>query len=143
MKIILVILCAGAIFLCTCTESLMELKNTYSASFVWNDNPNLNEIFSAFPAETGDLFWKQKMLHIVAFFILTFLLVSVTSSLKISVILAVMYALLTEVLQLFFNRGGRIFDVGFDSLGIIAALLFIGIIRLVATGFSGNFKKTH
>jgi VanZ family protein len=36
--------------------------------------------------------------------------------------LAISYALLTEVLQLFFTRDGRLFDVGFDAMGICMAL---------------------
>ena len=31
---------------------------------------------------------------------------------------------MTEILQLYFSRGGRVFDVGFDSIGILAGLLF-------------------
>lgn len=147
MRIFLAILWAAAIFLFTCTQSLNHLMETYSASFVWTTTPNLIGFFSALPTETGQDFWIQKAGHIAAFFIFTCLLIAITNSIKITLVLAIGYACLTEVLQLYFNRDGRLFDVGFDSLGIIAALLLVGIKLIVATAIKGNYikrsEKTH
>jgi VanZ family protein len=39
------------------------------------------------------------------------------------------FAALTEFLQLYFSRGGRLFDIGIDLIGILAALGMATIIR--------------
>ncbi|MGX6443690.1 VanZ family protein [Neobacillus sp. K501] len=64
----------------------------------------------------------QKLGHIVAFFILTVLLVKCIYSKSLALLLSISYAALTEVLQLFFTRDGRIFDIGFDGIGILLGL---------------------
>ena len=74
----------------------------------------------------------QKLGHIVVFFILTVLLVKCIYSKSLALLLAISYAALTEVLQLFFTRDGRIFDIGFDGIvGAAGAFLLVPIMLVV------------
>lgn len=75
---------------------------------------------------------ERKGAHIAEFFILTILLANlllkkyptVKGGFLVASLLSLLYAVLDEVHQLFvFGREGKITDVGFDSLGIILALL--------------------
>jgi VanZ family protein len=44
--------------------------------------------------------------------------------------LAASFAALTEFMQLYFNRGGRAFDIGFDLLGILLTLAIASLFRI-------------
>lgn len=81
---------------------------------------------ASFPSEA---FIVRTIGHSFVFFILTFTLYLVFSSILLSVAYSYIYAMLMEFLQLLFMRDGRIFDVGFDSMGIFAAVLFAALGR--------------
>ena len=68
---------------------------------------------------TKEFYVIQKIGHIVAFGILYFFLLHWIKRHGSTFILCGTFALYTEILQLFFTRNGRFFDVGIDMVGIL------------------------
>ena len=68
---------------------------------------------------TKEFYVIQKIGHIVAFGILYFFLLHWIKRHGNAFILCGTFALYTEILQLFFSRNGRFFDVGVDMVGIL------------------------
>jgi hypothetical protein len=87
---------------------------------------------------TKEFYVIQKMGHIFAFAVLYFLLLSWIKRNVTAFILCGMFALYTEILQLYFSRNGRIFDVGVDLLGILLSYLMCKIILLSSKGYKAS-----
>ena len=68
---------------------------------------------------TNEFYVIQKIGHIYAFGLLFLLLLNWIKRYKITLMLCGTFAFMTEVLQLFFSRNGRLFDVGIDIVGIL------------------------
>jgi VanZ family protein len=130
MRILLIILWAGLLFILTCTTSIELLFQQQRLLFQWNSSPSFSEFFSPLPSELSEAFITRKIGHSLSFFILTVLMLS-RISLKYAFVASLVIAAMTEILQLFFQRDGRLFDIGFDSLGIILAILLAGVIKLI------------
>jgi VanZ family protein len=122
MRTLLILFWVGAIFLFTCTSSFNGFIESGVFTFKWESHPRITELLSPLPANLSIDFLHQKIGHIIAFFILTLLLQLKFPSKLFVLLSAGTYSALTEVLQLYFTRGGRIFDIGFDLIGILIAL---------------------
>jgi len=112
----------GIIFIMTCVSNLSDLTEGFSITFDFRDSPDLSEFYSPLPIFTEG-FIIQKIGHILAFCILAILLFHCFHSYHIAFVVGVGYGFMTEILQLYFSRGGRLFDVGFDYIGVVAGLL--------------------
>lgn len=122
MRLLLILFWAAAIFVLTCTASFSELMESGIIRFQWNGNPQLTEFFSPMPNQLHEDFLRQKIGHIGSFGVLTILLLSKYRSQKWILLITLFYSGLTEFLQLFFTRDGRLFDIGFDLIGILLGL---------------------
>jgi VanZ family protein len=126
-KIILFVLWAGLIFIFTCTARMEDIFESYSIMFDINPNPIYSELLSPLPSNVQENFIIRKMGHGFCFFIFTLILGGILES-KIRVfIYSFLYAAVTEIFQLYFNRDGRLFDIGFDTLGILAAIILLAL----------------
>jgi VanZ family protein len=121
MRGLFILLWAAVIIILTCTASFTGLLESGAVRFVWVDQPNFSKLLSPLPLELSRDFLLQKCGHVLAFLILTILLQSKFHSKVFILILAISFASLTEILQLYFTRDGRIFDIGFDLIGILLA----------------------
>nr|WP_263324707.1 VanZ family protein [Neobacillus sp. Marseille-Q6967] len=128
MRLLLILLWAGAIFVFTCNSSFHLLVEDGVVDFQWNESPRFHQIFSPFPSVLSMDFLLQKIGHIIAFFILTILLQTRFNIIP-SLLTAFFYAAATEFLQLYFTRNGRLFDIGFDTAGIFLAVLIASIFK--------------
>jgi VanZ family protein len=130
MRVLLVLVWAAVIFVLTCTSSFRGLVEFGVVRFVWDSQPVFDQFLESLPGRISTDFLLQKLGHIGAFFILTSLLQTKLKPRWVSLIIAAAYAGLTEILQLFFTRDGRLFDIGFDMIGVMLALglgsLFFG-----------------
>ncbi len=122
MRVLLILLCAGAIFVSTCTYSFDQFIRFGEIRFEWDLHPNLSVFLEPLPSHLSGDFLLQKVGHFSAFFILTLLLHSRFQAKGVALILAISYGAFTEILQLYFTRDGRLFDIGFDSAGVLLAL---------------------
>ncbi|WP_251548626.1 VanZ family protein [Neobacillus muris] len=112
------------IFILTCTASFSELMAFGEIRFRFEARPDLTDLFTPLPEELSNGFIKQKVGHILAFFLFTMLLQRKMPYKRHHFIAAFTYAAFTEIIQLFFARNGRLFDIGFDLAGITLALCF-------------------
>ncbi|WP_462410875.1 VanZ family protein [Neobacillus sp. Marseille-QA0830] len=121
MKNIAIFLWMLLIFVLTCTASFSELITIGEVRFQWETHPQLADLFESMPHRLTNGFLRQKVGHILAFLVFTLLLQRKILSKFLIFIVATSYAAFTEVLQLFFTRDGRVFDIGFDLVGIVLA----------------------
>jgi VanZ family protein len=121
MRGLFILLWAAAILILTCTADFIDLIASGEVRFEWVSHPNFSELLLPLPLELSRDFLLQKCGHAFAFFILTLLLQAKFHLKAFSLILAISFALLTEILQLYFTRDGRMFDMGFDLIGILFA----------------------
>lgn len=122
MRGLLILFWVSAIFLLTCASNFNGIIESGIISFKWDSQPRLTDLLSPLPAKLSIDFLHQKIGHIIVFFILTFLLQLKFQSKLFILLSASAYSALTEILQLYFARGGRIFDIGFDMIGVLLAL---------------------
>jgi VanZ family protein len=121
-----------AILIFTCTSSFHDLIQLGVLRFRWESQPTFSDFLSPLPYELNKGFLLQKVGHIIVFQVLTFLLLMRFKSQLVILAMGASFAVLTEILQLYFIRGGRAFDIGFDLIGILMAL-----------GIAGLFKINH
>ncbi|MFP5113780.1 VanZ family protein [Bacillaceae bacterium C204] len=121
MRKFFILLWALAIFIFTCTASFSGLIESGEVRFEWNSHPNFFELISPLPLDLSRDFLLQKCGHVLAFLILTILLQSKFHYKAVTLFLAICFASLTEILQLYFTRDGRIFDIAIDLIGILIA----------------------
>lgn len=118
----------GLVFIFTCTTSLEDLLQQGIITFKWTSQPNFSEFLYPLPTGFDEAFITRKMGHAVSFFILTLLVYYRFLSVKMMIAMSLLYASITEILQLFFQRGGRLFDIGIDGIGIVVAFIFVAIV---------------
>jgi VanZ family protein len=122
MRSVFILVWCGVILVSTCTSSFHDLIHLGVLQFQWDVNPPYLEFFLPFPSDVSRNLWLQKLGHILAFQFLTILLLMKYQSKFFILLTASSFAALTEFLQLYFHRGGRVFDVGFDLIGIFITL---------------------
>ncbi|MCC3648525.1 VanZ family protein [Cytobacillus oceanisediminis] len=121
------------IFISTCSASLETFLESGIINFNWTGNPSYSDFFNPMPVSPSLVFLLRKLGHAFVFFILTVVLFSMKGNLLYSGLSAFFFAVSTEILQLFFARDGRLFDVAFDSLGIVLALILLAVIYMSKT----------
>ncbi|MCQ6558844.1 VanZ family protein [Paenibacillus mendelii] len=110
------------LFICTCTVDFQELIDHLSIRFVLDRNPDWNGLFMINDMDLQDpTYVIQKIGHFFGFFVLS-LIVTNRGQWKNGIYVSMGYAALTELLQLFFHRDGRIVDIFIDSAGILLAV---------------------
>jgi VanZ family protein len=129
MRSLVIFVWCVVILIFTCTASFHDLIHFGVLSFRLNGQPVFSEFLSPFPSNISKSLLFQKLGHIAAFQILTVLVLMKFRSIPIILIMTASFAALTEFLQLYFSRGGRLFDIGIDLIGILAALGMSTIIR--------------
>jgi VanZ family protein len=116
----LVCIWAFIILVAGCTSDAHAFLYNQVIHFQVEFAPNFRDLLI-----TNDIHFKkkfyviQKIGHIVAFGILYFFLLHWIKRQVSAIILCGSFALYTEILQLFFSRNGRFFDVGIDMVGIL------------------------
>lgn len=129
IKLIMVVLWGLFLLLNTWTESIERLMYLHTFGFKWVSNPNFSSFFYF-----HDLylihpeFIKVKFGHFIGFAVMDFLLFNLLKNHKYSIGISITLALVTEILQLFFGRDGRLYDLVIDSLGVL--MVFIILKRL-------------
>ncbi|MCS0654773.1 VanZ family protein [Cytobacillus firmus] len=119
------------IFISTCSASLENYLEHGILHFNWNGNPSFADLFHAMPESPSLAFLLRKLGHAFVFFILTAALFLLKRNLTFSGLAAFSLAVSTEILQLFFSRDGRVFDVAFDSIGIVLALILLAVMLML------------
>lgn len=122
MRMMLTVIWAFALFVFTCSVNFHLLIKYHIIDFKFNPNPDWSELLKLDFQWSSHDWILRKIGHLIGFFILA-LIASDFGKYKSAFYFSVIYAALTEILQLFFFRGGRIYDVINDSFGIILAYI--------------------
>lgn len=107
------------IFILTCTKDVQDLILYRQIYFQLNDPLDFCKVFdfTGYPFRSPT-YVLQKIGHGMNFFIFTFLLNKMTKKIYIVLFTAIVYALVTEIAQVFFMGTGCLLDVLYDSIGI-------------------------
>jgi VanZ family protein len=113
------------LFIALFTRDLHAFLYNDEISFLFNPNPNLSDLFTDSFHDTP-FYYLAKSGHIFMFTVLVLLLYSHCRRLVITILVGIFLAIGSEVLQLFFNRTGRVLDMFIDGIGIM-----LGVVLLV------------
>jgi VanZ family protein len=110
------------LFVFTCaSDSGFWISGTLP-SFHWSASPDFNEMTNLdLKYSIGYLIRKAG--HFSGFSILLVLFYSKCKNIGKSIVFSISYALLTELLQLYFGRDGRLYDVVIDSAGVLFGMI--------------------
>ncbi|WP_179281137.1 VanZ family protein [Paenibacillus sp. XY044] len=123
MRIFLTVIWAVCLFVFTCSFDFNALLHHQQVDFRLNFSPDWSELLKLDLQWSSEVWVNRKIGHFIGFFLLALLLSNFRVS-KLAVITTILYAALTEILQLYFFRSGRIYDVVNDTFGILCAYLF-------------------
>lgn len=124
LKPLLLLFWIVTILVAGCTADAHAFLYEQAISFHLDVTPNFRDLFITHDIYLEKEFYViQKIGHISAFGLLFFFLFATIKRLGHAFILCSMFAFFTEILQLYFQRNGRLFDVGVDMIGILLAFL--------------------
>ncbi len=130
------------LFVFTCTSSLHQLLEHQTIHFQLQLDPDFKDLLTVRDAKITEPSWLLiKSGHFMAFALLNILLFHLTGDLKRSLRDSLFIAVLSEILQLYFSRDGRIVDAAIDSLGILFAAIVILALRRDTGPTSGTNPK--
>ncbi|WP_409303462.1 VanZ family protein [Peribacillus sp. SCS-155] len=125
---VLVILWGMLLSIFIFVENLESLFLTKKPDFTWNKSPDFSSFFNFYDITLIHPWWFMvKGGHFLGFAILKLLLYVKSKNLIVATIISILFAGFTEILQLFFGRDGRLYDVVIDSMGILIALLLVKV----------------
>lgn len=136
-RLMLTVIWGGIILLLTTTSNFSALIVTQTFQIEWTSHPDFSQLLEV-PHTIDEGYLLQKLGHIIVFFIL--ILFSQRATRKIALI-AICFAALTEILQLYCGRSGRLLDMGYDIFGILIGVAMLRI--LVAVQTSGMKTQDH
>lgn len=124
----LLIIWIGFIFVATCTRDVHAFIQQGEIKFELTGQPQWLDFFQYFPTNASEF---ELFGHVFMFLLLTLLLLTVFQSKRFVVLLAIIYGLVTEIAQLFFNRGGVFYDFAADVIGVGIGLLVFAVLKTV------------
>lgn len=120
------LLWAAGILIVMCTSSAQAFMYEQVLNYEFNFTPDPSDLFITSDVDLTDAFYLlQKAGHILSFGILYMLVFNWLRNHYKAFVLCILFAFCSEVLQLFFERNGRLFDVGVDLIGILVAVAII------------------
>lgn len=125
VRFLLPLIWAALLFIATCNlDSNPAAIWNHPFLIRFNPTPTFSDLLITSDIQPTDAFYLfHKVGHFIGFGLLYMLLLYGIRRYKASFILAAGFAGLTEILQLFFYRDGRLFDVLIDCSGIFLAFL--------------------
>ncbi|SEC10847.1 VanZ family protein [Paenibacillus sp. GP183] len=119
MKLLTLLWCM-VIFICTCTLDQSALIHHLEIYFRLDPHPHFVELLRMDDMYLFSSNWYlYKAGHFTLFAILCALALGSFENRKNALIFAILVAFATEILQLFFSRDGRLYDVVIDSTGAL------------------------
>lgn len=116
----LLLVCSWAVVLLmmTCTSNLEALLSDQTVSFTFRPHPSLADLWTFDLTSIHPQWLAVKFGHFLGFGVLDVLLWNLLRKQKPTLALSCLFALFTEIAQLYFNRDGRLYDVMIDTAGI-------------------------
>lgn len=121
-KLLFVVLWAAGVLVVMCTRDARAFVYDQTLNYVLDFSPDFSELLMTSDIGLTDGFYLlQKTGHMLSFGILYLLVFNWLNNKKSAFFVCALFALSSEVIQLFFQRNGRLFDVGVDLIGIFLA----------------------
>jgi hypothetical protein len=120
MKCIPVLIWGLLLVLHTWTSNLDALLRFQEIGFTWVTSPHYSSFFYLQDISTiHQDFFIVKTGHFLGFAVFDYLIYSWLKNHKPALFISITFALLTEILQLYFGRDGRLYDWAIDTLGAL------------------------
>lgn len=121
-RLFFVVVWSFVILVATCNNDAAAFLYDQKVGFSFDLTPDLFEFLSFDDIDFSDSFYIiQKTGHFLSFALLYVLVLHWLKKKEKAFMATTAFALFTEILQLFFERDGRLFDAGIDVLGILLA----------------------
>lgn len=128
-RMLAALLWALVIVIATCNNDAQAFLFDQEVHFSFTAAPNFSDLLVLHDIDFGDDFYLlQKTGHFLSFALLYVLLFNWLKKRSTAFYISVAFALFTEVLQLYFERDGRLFDACIDVLGAFCALIFVNVL---------------
>jgi len=108
-------------------------------SFDMNPSPSSDIYFPVYPLAQASVF--EMIGHSLMFAILTYLLFINVRRLTTAFIIALSFAIMTELLQPFFGRGADAYDIVADLIGISLVVFFCFIEKVLHKSSTSSLDK--
>ena len=126
---LLTILWSAWILVATTTSDAYIFLYDQVVQFSFEPSPNYLDLLITSDIElTSQFYIIQKTGHMLTFALLYTLYFLWWKRVGFALLVTSAFAVFTEILQLYFNRNGRLFDVGIDFLGIMVAYFVIVLV---------------
>jgi VanZ family protein len=112
----------------TCSINLEALLSTHTMQFIFNSHPDYSDYFAFDLTQIHPKWVLVKFGHFAGFGVMDILFLNVFRKHKYALLMTFLFAAATEILQLYFNRDGRLYDVIIDSLGAILSYYMAQIV---------------
>ena len=137
---LLIILWSTWIIVATTTSDSYTFLYDQVVQFSYEPYPNyLDLLITSDISFTSQFFIMQKIGHMLTFALLYTLYFYWWKRVGFALLVTSVFAVFTEILQLYFSRSGRLYDIGIDFLGIMIAC-FISVIA--GKGFGQGERRT-
>lgn len=123
---VLLLLWMVTIFIVTSTNDVSGLLMG-KIKFVFDPNPEWDNLFVLYPI--SDISNMESLGHFLMFFVLISLLMTVSGKIIRSGVIAILYGMATEILQLYFGRGAEVYDILADVSGVLVFMLLYGMTK--------------
>lgn len=131
-KLILVLLWAAVIVVATCNNDAHAFLFDQEVRFSFTTTPEFGDLLIVDDIDfTDDFYLLQKTGHFFSFALLYVLVFTWLKSRRKAFYICAAFAVFTEVLQLYFERDGRLFDVLIDVLGALLALVLVNVLLTI------------
>ncbi|TQR11845.1 VanZ family protein [Psychrobacillus lasiicapitis] len=133
---LLTILWSAWILIATTTSDAYIFLYDQVVQFSFEPSPNYLDLFITSDIELSSQFYIiQKTGHMMTFALLYTLYFRWWKRVGLALLVTGTFAVFTEILQLYFNRNGRLVDVGIDFVGILVAY-FVSVLAVRRSGRS-------
>jgi VanZ family protein len=137
-RLLLMLVWAMILGVLTCSLNLEALFHSHAIEFAVNLRPDYSDFFAFDLTKIHPKWLLVKLGHFIGFGIMDVLFLNVFRKHKPALISAILFAIFTEICQLYFNRDGRLYDVVIDSLG---AMLSYSAAQIVLHWKSKSSRK--
>jgi VanZ family protein len=126
IRLLLVIVWGLLLVVLTCTISLKLLYYYQVVHFSFNPHPKWSKFYTMADITKVHKDWViVKIGHYVGFGIMDLLLYNLFRKHSYAVVISFLLALATEIIQMYFQRDGRLYDLIIDTLGIATSFILI------------------
>lgn len=140
-RLFLVCLWSVILVVLTCTSNLESLFYNHTVRFAFDPHPDFSQLFLFDLTEIHPAWIIVKTGHFLGFGMIDVLAFYLIRKQKPAMLVAILFAVLTEILQLFFNRDGRLYDMMIDSAGVLLSYFAIRAVLYLKNWTPSSWDK--